>query len=93
MLAYNMVFEDCFYKAISASPELHRIKLMLNETDMRDDFIVHVIHVEVTWMKELEIDELYRGDFLEGVMFRKYHLVMLIWRLEHCTDQEGSSSG
>ena len=73
----NMVSEGWFYKNNFASPELHGINLGLFEEEMKGDLIVHLIHMEDTWMKELVIHILYRGEFLERVMVAKYPLEIL----------------
>ena len=75
MLTDNMVFDGCFYKSNSASPELHSIKLRLQEAEMKDYLLVHVIHVAGTRMKYLFIDGLSRDDFREGVMVGN-----ILWR-------------
>ena len=77
MLMENMLFEGYFYKTNSASTYLHIITLRLHENDIRDDIIVYVIHVVGTLMKELGINNLSRGDLLEGVMSRKDPLEIL----------------
>ena len=69
--------EVVFTKANSYSPELHGITLRLREEDMKVYLIVHVIHVAGTRMKELGIDGLSIGDFLEGVMAGKMPLEIL----------------
>ena len=65
------------YKANYDSPELHGITLGLHESEMKGGLIVHATHLEGTRMKEFLIDDLYRGDFLEGVMAVKYPLEMM----------------
>ena len=44
---------------------------------MKGDLIVHVIHVAGTWMKELGIYGLSRGNLLYGVMAGKCTLEIL----------------
>ena len=72
-----MMFKGFFYKANSASPEMHDITLSMDEEDTKSNLIFHVIHVTGTRIKELGIYGLYRGDFLEGIITRKYPLEML----------------
>ena len=71
MMIYNMVFNDCFYKANSTIPDLHIIILRLHEVEMRGELIVHVINVAEIQIKELVIFSLSKGDSLEVVMARK----------------------
>ena len=72
-----MSFKGWLYKANYDSPELHGITLGLHELEMKGGLIVHATHLEGTRMKEFLIDDLYRGDFLEGVMAVKYPLEMM----------------
>ena len=68
----NMLFGVFFYEENSTSPELDGITMRLHKAEMKGDLIFHVIYVAVTCIKELGIDGLYRGEFLEGVMAGKY---------------------
>ena len=54
---------------------------------MRGDLIVHVIPVALTLMKELIINGLYKGDFLEGFMAGNIIWRFIICRLGHWTDR------
>ena len=82
-----------FYKDNYSSPNLNSITLRLHEAEMRGDLIVHVIHVVGTWMKELGITSLSRGEFLEGVMGGNFLWRCPLWILEYWTKQADSSSG
>ena len=56
---------------------LHIIVLQHLMTHLCRKLFLHVIHVTGTQMKELEIEVLSRGGFLEGVMAGKDPLRML----------------
>ena len=68
VLTYNSVFEGTFYKGHLTSQELHKIVLGLQKKERETGFILHIIHIAGTRMKELGIDGMSRGDFLEGMM-------------------------
>ena len=64
----NWVFEDCYYKGHSASKELSDIILRLYLAQRNSHPRLHVTHVAGTRMKALGVDDLSRGDYLEGFL-------------------------
>ena len=62
------MFEGTFYRGHLTSQELHKIVVGLQKKERETGFILHIIHIAGTRMKESGIDSLSRGDFLEGMM-------------------------
>ena len=51
ILAYNQVFEGCFYKGNSNSQKMNGLVLRVVLVEMTTGCILHVIHVATTSMK------------------------------------------
>ena len=64
----NLVAENAYYKGNSTSPLLFELILRLRVLEMREQIILHVIHIAGTRMQACGIDGLSRGVTLEGVM-------------------------
>ena len=64
----NAVAEGAFYKGTSSSKKLFELILKLRLLEMKEGFLVHIIHIAGTRMISQGSDGLSRGDANEGVM-------------------------
>lgn len=68
LLTDNSTAEAAYFKGDSSDEELFELVLRLRKIALHYGFILHVIHVAGSRMKESGVDGLSRGDLLEGVM-------------------------
>ena len=64
----NLLFESVFYKGTSKSLLLFEIVIRLHQVQIKEELILHILHIEGKRVEKSGIDGLSRGNNMGGVM-------------------------